>query len=60
MGKVQFKLFDKQLIFMLFQNINDWIVERNIGPVMAYMVRFHEDAYWPNLMPLFTACSEHY
>ena len=26
----------------------------------SYMVRFHEDAYWPNLMSLFTAGSEHY
>ena len=25
-----------------------------------HMVRFHEDAYWPNLMSLFTAGSEHY
>ena len=30
------------------------------GTYIAYRVRFHEDAYWPNLMSLFTAGSEHY
>ena len=25
----------------------------------TYMVGFHEDAYWPKLMSLFTAGSEH-
>ena len=26
----------------------------------SYMIRFHEDAYWPKIMSLFTAGSEHY
>ena len=44
----------KIVIFTSCSKILHWVRKT------AHMVRFHEDAYWPNLMSLFTAGSEHY